>query len=225
MPDRAAPARLAARAWVVGLTGGIAAGKSTVARMLAECGARVMDADQAARAVVRPGEPALAEIVRQFGDQVLLESGELDRARLAELVFGNETERQALNAITHWRIARRLREEIAAAEGGAREPLVIVVEAAVLREAGWDRLVDEIVIVSAKQFQRVARLMQRYGLDHARALDRVRAQKYSAGRRDPREHYIDASVSLERTAAQVKALWPALIESARRKFEGSLLSC
>ena len=207
------------------MTGGIAAGKSTVARMLGECGARVLDADQAARAVVRPGEPALAEIVRHFGDRMLLGSGELDRARLAEHVFGSETERQVLNAITHGRIARRLREAIAAAENAALEPLVIVVEAAVLREAGWDRLVDEIVIVSAKQFQRVARLMQRYGLDHARALARVRAQKPIAVRSDLCARRIDASVSLEKTRAQVRALWPSLIASAGGKFERPALSC
>jgi dephospho-CoA kinase len=102
---------------------------------------------------------------------------------------------------------------------------VIVVEAAVLREAGWDRRVDEIVIVTAKQFQRVARLMLRYGLDHARALARVRAQKSDTGRADLRKRTIDASVSPEATEAQVRALWPALMESARAKFEASASSC
>src|SRR5213082_2158585 len=118
-----------------------------------------------------------------------------------------------------WRIERRLREEIVEAEKSARAPLVIVVEAAVLFEAGWDRLVDEIVIVGAKQFQRVARLMQRYGLDHARALARVGAQKPIAVRSDLCARRIDASVSLEKTRAQVRALWPSLIASAGGKFE------
>src|SRR5262245_39803629 len=142
----------ARRVLVVGLTGGIASGKSTVAGMLRELGAVVLDADQAAREVVRPGEPALAELVRHFGPEVLAADGGLDRGRLAERVFGKETELDAVNAITHPRIGAYLEREIARLDGEATAPTVVVVEAAVMLEAQWELEVDTGVGVLVEQW-------------------------------------------------------------------------
>jgi dephospho-CoA kinase len=221
-PDTAARAgggRLARRLLVVGLTGGIATGKSTVAALLRERGATVIDADQTARQVVQPGEPGLAEIVRQFGAEMLREDGSLDRARLGELVFGCEAAREALNEITHPRIAVALEREIEALDREARGPAVIVIEAAVLGEAGWDDLVDTTVVVRAKQSQQVARLKQRYGLDHGRARARVHSQKTIARLQAGREWVVDASGTLAGTRRQADELWSVLAETARTKFE------
>ncbi len=110
---------------IVGLTGGIATGKSTVSRRFAELGAEVIDADLIAREIVEPGEPALAEIRRQFGSGVIDESGRLDRAALAEIIFRDEKARKALEAIIHPRVRGRMRSRIERVKQEGRAPVVI----------------------------------------------------------------------------------------------------
>src|SRR5258706_12632864 len=125
---------------VIGLTGGIAAGKSTVARIFAELGAPVVDADQLAREVVAPGQPALDEIVRAFGLGVLDASGALDRKQLGAIVFADEDKRRALNAITHPRIAAVTQARLA--ELRARGETLAIYEAALLVENGIHHVLD-----------------------------------------------------------------------------------
>jgi dephospho-CoA kinase len=210
---------LASRVLVVGLTGGIAAGKSTVAAMLRDRGAWIVDADQAARAVVAPGEPGLAEVVREFGPQTLRPDGTLDRPRLAELIFGCEAARAALNALLHPRIGAEVACQVAAWDGAAEAPGVVVIEAALLFEAGWEALVDRVVGVVAKQSEQILRLMQRYGLTRARAAARVRSQLSPAGWRARCDYLIRADVSLEQTQVQVTRLWATLLREAEGKFQ------
>jgi dephospho-CoA kinase len=220
----AAARPLARRLLLVGLTGGIAAGKSTVAAMLRELGARVIDADQVGRAVVAPGEPGLAEVVREFGAAMLRPDGTLDRARLGELVFRCEAARQALNGLLHPRIGSEIGRQIQAWDRAAAGPGVAVIEAAVLLEAGWEALVDRVVGVAAKQSTRILRLMQRNGLSRARAAARVRSQLSPAELRARCDFLIRADVPLEQTQADVATLWATLLREAEIKFQSAAAS-
>ena len=159
---------------VIGLTGGIAAGKSAVARLLRERGAAVVDADELARRVVAPGEPALAEIVQRFGSEVLSADGTLDRKKLGAIVFADGAARAALNQMTHPRIAARAQEDIAAAaRHGAR---VVFYEAALLVENGVHRMLDGLIVVAAPEPVQVQRLIGRDHLTEDEARARIAAQ-------------------------------------------------
>lgn len=158
----------------VGLTGGIACGKSTIARFFAELGIPVIDADRLAREVVEPGTEALADIVDAFGEEVLLPDGSLDRKKLGDRVFSDRAARMRLNAITHPRIAaasaRRMSE---LADVGA--PYVIY-EAALLVENGIHRAMGALVVVSARPETQLRRLMERDGIDEEAAQARIDSQ-------------------------------------------------
>ena len=160
---------------VVGLTGGIATGKSTVAQMFKRCGSIIIDADQLARNVVRPGKPAWREIVKTFGKGVVNRDRSIKRHVLADIVFHNRRKLRALEHIIHPRVAReqqRLARRIA-----ERSPhAVVVYEVPLLFESGADKRVDTIVVVSADRETQIARLKQRNGLNRNEALRRIRNQ-------------------------------------------------
>jgi dephospho-CoA kinase len=159
---------------VIGLTGGIASGKSWVARRLRTRGAIVIDADQVARDVVAPGEPALAAIVTEFGATILRPDGTLDRARLGERVFADPDARRRLEAITHPAIIARARAQVAAAAAaGAR---VVFYEAALLVETGSHRSTDAVIVVAASPATQRRRIIARDGLTEAQAEARLGAQ-------------------------------------------------
>ncbi|QUW04772.1 dephospho-CoA kinase [Chloracidobacterium validum] len=189
----------------VGLTGGIAVGKSFVSSVLAELGCHVFDADHIARAVVEPGQPALAEIVAAFGPDVLTPTGTLDRARLGRLVFADAEARAKLNAIVHPHVHaeqdRRLREVEAQDPQG-----IAVVDAALLIESGGYRRFDVVVVVWCRPEIQLARLMARNGLSHAEATQRIAAQMPSEEKRRYADVEIDTSEGFEPTRRQVVAL-------------------
>ncbi len=190
---------------IIGLTGGIASGKSTVARLLAARGARVLDADQLARQVVAPGTPGLAAVVEAFGPQVLAPDGALDRAALGERVFGDEAARRQLETITHPRIAARfLQETERAAEQGVP---VLVYEAALLVESGARAAVQELVVVAATPEVQVARVAARDGLGEAAARARIAAQAPLKEKLAVADHVIKNEGSLAELEAQVQRLW------------------
>lgn len=195
---------------VVGLTGGIAAGKSTVARRLAELGAVVIDADQLARDAVQPGSPGLAAIVDRFSAAVLAEDGSLDRPALGRIVFADDEARQALNGIVHPEVRRLYADAVADAR--ARDPrAVIVYDVPLLAEA---RAADEfgtIVVVDAPAPVRIERLVTLRGMERAEAENRVAAQISDADRRAMADVVIDSSGSVDDTLAQTDALWQRLI--------------
>jgi dephospho-CoA kinase len=203
---------------VVGLTGGIASGKSTVARMFAELGATVLDADDEGRAAVEPGEPALAELIAAFGSEYLTPAGRLDRPALGRRVFSDGKALQILNRITHPRIAERLRTRLkgladAARNGEAGPPndaRVVIVEAAVLIEAGWAILMDKIVVTQSQHSTQVSRLIARSGLTAAQAEARVRSQIPSSTRLRHADFVLDGELSLSETREQVRSLWTHL---------------
>ncbi len=159
---------------VYGLTGGIACGKSTAARIFATLGIPIIDADEVARDVVRPGSPGLAAIVEAFGPDVLGRDGALDRKRLGAIVFADEPKRRALEAITHPLIFMEGRARIAALE--TTEAPYILHEAALLVETGGYRAFAGLVVVAAHPEVQLARLMARDGLDEEGARARLAAQ-------------------------------------------------
>lgn len=187
----------------VGLTGGIGSGKSTVAQMFADLGASVVDADAIAREVVAPGSEGLAELVEQFGSQILTDNGDLDRAAVAAVVFSDPSARERLNAIVHPLIARRTTELIAAIPQDA----VLVHDVPLLVELGMQATYDLVVVVDAPDDVRVQRLVQR-GLDEDDARARIAAQASRDERLAVADVIIENTGDLDDLRTQVKAAWP-----------------
>jgi dephospho-CoA kinase len=192
--------------FVIGLTGGIASGKSTVSRMLARLGAVIVDADVLAREIVRPGRPAWRDIVRHFGREILRPDGELDRKALARRIFGDPETRQLLNRLTHPRVVEQTAAilESLAREGRCR---VAVVDAALFFEAGMERLVDEVWVVKVSEETQIRRLVERDGLSPEEARQRLAAQMPLEERLRRAHRVIDNEGPEEQTWRQVLALW------------------
>jgi dephospho-CoA kinase len=199
---------------LVGLTGGIASGKSTVSRQLAELGCHVIDADVLAREVVAPGEPAWQAVVDAFGRDVLRPDGTLDRPRLGARVFSDPDARRRLEAITHPAIRARRDAALAGLAARGYDGLVIQ-DAALLIEAGGAAQVDRLVVVYAEPSVQLERLMRRDGLDRAEAERRVTSQMPLAEKVTLAHYVIDSSDSHEETAAQVRAVHAALVAEHR----------
>lgn len=196
---------------LIGLTGGIASGKSVVARRLAEHGAVVIDADAVAREVVEPGEPALEQIRARFGDEVIAADGRLDRPALGSIVFADEEARLALNDITHPAVWRRTRERMAEAERQDAEA-VVVYDVPLLVEGKSARQHDfsAIVVVEASREERIRRMVELRGMSREDAVARIGAQASDDERRAIADHVIDSNGSLESTLAAVDVLWPLI---------------
>ena len=190
----------------VGLTGGIGSGKSTVAAMLAERGAVIIDADAVAREVVEPGSEALREIADAFGPEVIGVDGRLDRARLAGIVFSDAAALARLNAITHPRIAARSAELLDAAPLTA----VVVYDMPLLVENGLTQGWDAVVVVDAPEDQRVERLVEK-GLDSEDARRRIMAQASRQERLAAADYVIDNSRDIVDLTGQVDDLWARLV--------------
>lgn len=187
-----------------GLTGGIASGKSTVSQMLRQLGAELIDADQVAREVVEPGQPALAEIAARFPG-VLTPEGRLDRAELGRRVFADPAQRQALNAIIHPRIQEAFLARTQALEG--RGVPQVVYDAPLLIENGLHRLMDGVILVAVPEEVQKARLIAREGLTEEAAQARIDSQLPLEEKRRHATWVIDNAGSLEATRAQVEAIW------------------
>jgi dephospho-CoA kinase len=180
---------------VVGLTGGIASGKSTVGRAFAALGVPVVDADQLAREVVAPGTDGLAEIARTFGPGVLLADGSLDRKALGAIVFHDAALRQKLNAITHPRIALASAERMKAL--AALGTPYLLYEAALIVENGAYKTMNGLVVVKADEATQLARLMSRDQLSEAEAQARIASQAPLAHKLAVADYVIDNSHSLD----------------------------
>jgi dephospho-CoA kinase len=160
---------------VVGLTGGLASGKSTVAKMFKQCGAVVIDADELAHEVVKPGKPAWREIVKTFGKTILNQDCSLNRQALGNIIFRNPKNRRHLERIIHPRVAReqtRLTRHAAQKDPHA----VVIYDVPLLFEVGIDKRVDKTIVVTADRETQIARLKKRNGLTLAEAIRRIRAQ-------------------------------------------------
>lgn len=199
---------------VIGLTGGIACGKSTVAEMLRALGARVVDADEVARQVMTPGSPVLARVVERFGREILKPDGTLDRRRLGGLVFGDRQAREDLNRLTHPAILDAIRRRLEEARREGVETLVI--DAPLLLEAGMEDWVDEVWVVACSREQQIDRLRRRDGFALAEAEARLAAQMPLEQKLRRAHRVIRNEGSLEETRRQVLACWR---EATRRRSE------
>jgi dephospho-CoA kinase len=196
--------------YVIGLTGGIASGKSTVVQMLEEKGAVLLSADAVGHEVYEPGQPAWQEIVDAFGRQVVAEDGTIDRRRLGAIAFGDPQQLQRLNGITHPRMKEMMREKLN--EERARGTQVAVLEAALLFDASWDDLTDEVWVTVAPPEVAAQRAAERSGLSVEEALSRIRSQMSNEERIGRSQVVIDTDCSLERTEKQVSQEWERLME-------------
>ncbi len=202
----------------VGLTGGVACGKSTVAKMFADLGANITDADTIAHELYRPGHEVLQELVKHFGAEILKPDGELDRAKLATLVFdGGRVEE--LNKIVHPAVIRQQEQWMRAL--GEKDPYAVaIVEAALILEAGVKDHFDRIMVVTCKPAQKIARFSQRTGMseDAARAdvERRTKAQMPDEEKARRADFVIDNSGSVEETRHQVQRIYSELKVLAKR---------
>jgi dephospho-CoA kinase len=196
---------------LIGLTGGIASGKSTVAKRLVDHGAVLVDADVLAREVVEPGTPGLAEIERVFGPAVLSSDGSLNRPALGAIIFADADKRERLNAITHPAIWKRGLELFAEAEAGDPD-VVVVYDVPLLAEAAEDRPMnfDLVVVVQADLETRIDRMVELRGMSRAEAESRLRAQASDDSRLKLADVVIDSNGTIENTLEQADALWATL---------------
>lgn len=197
---------------VVGLTGGIASGKSLVGAMFLKLGAALVDTDVVARDVVAPGEPGLAAVAAEFGPSVLLPTGELDRRAMRSLVFADDGKRRRLEALLHPLIRSRTRAKLAELEtpyGLVAVPLLV--------ETDFGEIVDRILVVDAPESVQLERLMRRDAIPKAEALAMLRAQVDRAKRLKAAHDVIDNSGTIDATRRQVESLHRSYLDLAAQR--------
>ncbi|SFS44815.1 dephospho-CoA kinase [Paenibacillus sp. 453mf] len=190
----------------IGLTGGIATGKSSVSRYLVSLGAILIDADQIAREVMLPGHPVLAAVIERFGQAVLNEDGTLHRKKLGEIVFGNSAELKALNDITHPAIRQEMRERMRMFEQEQPDKLVVS-DIPLLYESGLSEQFEQVMVVYVPAEVQLKRLMERDGISKEDALSRLNAQMDIEEKKRRADIVIDNSGSMEETKAQILKFW------------------
>lgn len=192
---------------VIGLTGGIASGKSTVRELFRALGAPVLDADAFARAATAPGSPVLDAIGQRFPG-VISPEGALNRGALATRIFAEPSEREALNALIHPEVRRLFRDALAELKNQGAER--VIYDVPLLFETGLENELDEVVVVTVPEAVQLQRLRARNGLTEAEALARIRAQLPLAEKTRRAHHVIDNSGTREATADQVRQIWRVL---------------
>ena len=191
---------------VIGLTGGIASGKSLVSAVLRQLGAQIVDADEVARLVVEPGTAGLAEIRQVFGDKILNPDGSLNRKTLGNMVFADPDKLKRLNEITHPQIYKYFKNEIDNFHQHKDYPALIL-DVPLLIEAGFYRLVDEVWLVVVSKDVQVSRVMDRDGASREQALQRINSQMSVEEKQKYADVIIDNSGSTESTRQKVIELW------------------
>ncbi|UCH42375.1 MAG: dephospho-CoA kinase [Dehalococcoidales bacterium] len=195
---------------VIGLTGGIGSGKSTVSGFLKELGAVVIDADKVGHEVFLPDTPAWHDVTAAFGQDIIAPSGEIDRKKLGEIVFNDPEALSRLNRIMHPRMYDMMQAQI---EEYRRDGIaVVVVEAAILIEANWQSLVDEIWVTITPEDTVIRRLKEQRGLDEEQTKARIRSQLANDDRVKHADVVIDNNGNLDEIRAKVNGLWDKLVE-------------
>ncbi|KRE70026.1 dephospho-CoA kinase [Paenibacillus sp. Soil750] len=190
----------------IGLTGGIACGKSTVSRMLVSRGALLIDADQIARDVVEPGSPVLEQVAAHFGQAVIGPDGSLQRKKLGEIIFGSPEARKQLDGLLHPPIRAKMREQMTLYERDFPTKLVVV-DVPLLIESNLVSMFEEIMVVYIPRHLQLERLMQRDGLSAENAQLRLDAQMSIEEKRKLADIVIDNSGTLEETNMRVELFW------------------
>lgn len=199
--------------YIIGLTGGIASGKSTVSTMLAELGAYIIDADEIARTIVMPNQPAWHDIVAHFGSEILLPDGTINRRVLGEKIFKDKAERICLEKITHPYIEDQIQKNIAHAKLIGTN--IVVLDVPLLFETGWQRMVDEIWVVYVEREVQLTRLIARNKLTYQQAMDRIDAQMSLSEKVKKADVVIDNNLDIEHARKQVTVAWGKLSHSSR----------
>jgi dephospho-CoA kinase len=195
--------------YVVGLTGGIGTGKSVVAKILEQRGAVILDADRLGHEVYLPGRPAYDDIVTEFGPGVVAEDGTIDRKKLGPIVFSSPDNLARLNAITHPRMKEMMRDRLADLDRAGTK--VAVLEAALLFDAGWDDLTDEVWVTVVEPQTAAERASDRSGIPVAQVLERIQKAQMASDERIRRSDVIiDTSGSLDDTARRTLDTWQDL---------------
>jgi dephospho-CoA kinase len=195
--------------YTIGLTGGIGTGKSVVAQVLAEQGAVILDADRVGHEVYLPGRPAYDDIIAEFGAEVVAEDGSIDRKKLGPIVFSSAEKLARLNVITHSRMKEMMREKLA--EAGRTGADVAVLEAALLFDAGWDDLTDEVWVTVVDAETAARRASERSGIPIAQVLERIqKAQMASEERIRRSDVVIGTSGTIEDTRRRTLEEWDKL---------------
>ena len=193
---------------VIGLTGGIGSGKSTVSQFLAELGAVILNADKLGHEAFKPDTEIWREVVSAFGRQILTPNGDIDRKKLGEIVFGNPDSLARLNQIMHPRMYDMVKARL---EEYRRQGVgVVVLEAPLLLEAGWTLLVDEVWVTAAPKSTMLKRLQERTGMTEQESLARIRAQMSDEERVKHAEVVINTDCSRDELKARVNSLWQKL---------------
>ncbi|RST76347.1 dephospho-CoA kinase [Siminovitchia acidinfaciens] len=191
-------------AFIVGLTGGIASGKSTVSKLLEKRGFTIVDADIAARKVVEPGESAYSEIVEAFGKEILLKDGTLDRDKLGSIVFQNEEERQKLNGIVHPAVRKKMKEWQEEAIKAGKQ--TVVLDIPLLYESKLTHLVEKVIVVYVNEETQLKRLMERNEFTEDEAKSRISSQMPLREKLELADAVLDNNGTIEETEKQLDQL-------------------
>jgi dephospho-CoA kinase len=201
------------RPTIAGLTGGIASGKSTVAAMLAEAGARIIDADRIAHQVVLKGQPAWQDIVDHFGSGILARDGQIDREALGAIVFNDTEAKKALNGIVHPRVFETMAQEIQSL-AEAHPGDLIIMDVPLLIESGLHASLPIVILVYVPETMQQERLMRRDGLNAADAAARIRAQMPIDAKRAHAHYIVDNTGDLDATRRQVLDIYRKILSGA-----------
>lgn len=192
---------------VVGLTGGIASGKSTVSSLLKDKGAAIIDADEIAKEIMSKGKPVWVSVINHFGEQILNDDkSDIDRKKLADIVFSDRVQLEALNSLTHPEILKEIKKQLENYKKAGRK--VIVIDAALLLESGLDALVDEVWLVAVDEKTQIKRLIMREkDMAHAQALNRIKSQMPLKEKLKYANRVIDNNAGIEETREQIDEIW------------------
>ena len=195
---------------VIGLTGNIASGKSVVASMLEDLGAKVIDADYIARKVVEPNQAAWKEIVQSFGKNILNPDNSINRKELGEIIFNDDEKRKRLNDITHPKIIQRVREAVETYKN--ENVKVVIIEAALIVEKGGLKdLIEELIVVTSDEASQIERLTKRNNLSKEEALSRINSQMPTLEKAQYADYIIDNSGTADKTQDQVRSIWNEIV--------------
>jgi len=201
---------------LVALTGGIACGKSIIARLLFEKGCKIHSADADARALMSPGTNVWRAITDHFGPGILKADGTIDRAKLGAIIFSNDKERTFLNGLVHPRVFERIKEMVDRLEKEGRHT-IFVTEAALVVEAGFARFYDKIVVAHCDRDLQIRRLMERDGINRAEALKKIGSQLGQEEKLKHADYMIETSGTLAETIEQTERVYAQLVQDSELK--------